>query len=194
MFTINEKKVMRYLLVNFNSLHSINQVAKECNLSPNGTFKILRKFENEEILKYQKIANIKSFKINFENDKTKNFLQLILTNKVENRIKFRFEDLKKIKNLVKICIIFGSYITQKAKPKDLDLLIILEKKNFKKYKEELNELKDIIPIKIHDIIQTEQDLKKNLKKDNKIIKKAIKKGIILWGQKELIEVFVDVSK
>jgi len=189
MFTKNESKVIRYLLAEINNPHSINQIAKECGLSPNGAYKILQKLENEGILKHELISNIKSFKIDFKNEKTKNFLQLILTDKLEGRVKYRFEDLKSLKDLVKICILFGSYATQKAKPKDLDLLIVLEKKKFKRYKEELNKLKNIIPVKVHDVLQTKEDLKKNLKDANEVVKGAIKRGVVLWGQDNLIEIF-----
>jgi len=38
---------------------SINQIARKCKIAPNGTLKILKKFEREGILKFKKIANIK---------------------------------------------------------------------------------------------------------------------------------------
>lgn len=50
MITANERKVLKFILVHFDTEHSINQIAKECVLSPNGAYKILKKFEKEEIL------------------------------------------------------------------------------------------------------------------------------------------------
>ena len=47
MITKNEKKVLRMLFAELGKDNSINQIAKACNLAPNGAFKILRKFEKE---------------------------------------------------------------------------------------------------------------------------------------------------
>ena len=45
MLTKNEKRVLRLLLTAFDKQYSINNVAKECGLVPNGAYKILKKFE-----------------------------------------------------------------------------------------------------------------------------------------------------
>ena len=72
MLTKNEKKVLRYVMIYSKDFVSINKIAKECNLSPNGTLKILRKFEKENILNFKKISNSKVYYLNFKNNKTKN--------------------------------------------------------------------------------------------------------------------------
>ena len=67
MLTGNEKTVLRLLMGNFDKDISINQIAKECDLAPNGALKILRKFEKEGILVFKNISNIKSYKIDYGN-------------------------------------------------------------------------------------------------------------------------------
>ena len=67
MLSANEKKVLRLLMSSLNASYSINQIAKECKLSPNGAFKILKKFEKEGVLRAVNIANIRAYKINFDN-------------------------------------------------------------------------------------------------------------------------------
>src|SRR3989338_9378065 len=108
MLTKNEKKVLRLLLTAFNRERSINNIAKECSLAPNGAYKILKKFEEEGILKAKHIANIKSYSINFDDEKTDNILELALMPKLEGRIKYRLEDLKGLKEITKACILFRS--------------------------------------------------------------------------------------
>src|SRR3972149_4300712 len=71
---------------------------------------------------------------------------------LEGRVKLRAEDLQRLKSTTKVCILFGSYITAKEKPGDLDVLFILEKTNFEAYKQSLAKAKDLIPIKIQDVI------------------------------------------
>ena len=60
MLTDNQKKVLRYLIINQDNFPSINQVAKDNNLAPNGALKILNKFKEEGMLKIKQISNIKA--------------------------------------------------------------------------------------------------------------------------------------
>jgi DNA-binding Lrp family transcriptional regulator len=193
MLTIKEKKVLRMILFAFDADYSINQIAKECKIAPNGALKILNKFKNEGILTIRDIANIKSYKINFEDEKAELILELALMQDLDNKIKNRLDDLKEMKGIADSSIIFGSYLTSKD-PDDLDILFILKKENYKNYKESLKNIKDIMPIKIHDIAQTKEDIEKNIIRKDLIVLDAIKKGIILWGQRTIIGVIKNVYK
>lgn len=192
MITENEKKVLRLILTAFGSDYSINNIAKECGLTPNGAYKILKKFENEGILKYKKIANIKSYKINFDNEKTTKILELVLMQDTKGRIEYRTKDLESLRKITKVGILFGSYITAKKEPNDLDILFVFERANYKEYKKRLAGIKEITPVKIHDIIQTEEDLATNIKEKNKAVLNALKNGIVLWGQETMVRVIKDV--
>ena len=188
MLTKNEKKVLRLLLTAFNRERSINNIAKECSLAPNGAYKILKKFEEEGILKAKHIANIKSYSINFDDEKTDNILELALMPKLEGRIKYRLEDLKGLKEITKACILFGSYIDLKKEPHDIDILFVIDRNNFKQYKKRLADIEDIVPAKIHDVLQTEEDLKNNIANKDKVILQILRAGIIFWGIKTIIKV------
>jgi DNA-binding Lrp family transcriptional regulator len=188
MLTSNEKKVLRMIMAAFDTDYSINQVAKECNLAPNGALKILKKFEKEQIVFVKKIANIKSYKLNF-NEKAISILELALMPELAGRIKHRADDLKELKEASRLCIIFGSYIDMNKNPNDMDVLFVID--DYKKYKNKLEKIRDIVPVKIHDIIQTEDDLKSNLIKKDKIVLEAIKKGVVLWGYDYLVKVIKD---
>ena len=191
MLTENEKSVLRILLTSFVDL-SINQIAKLAKLSPNGAYKILKKFEKEGILNSKKIANIISYRLNFNNEKTKNILQLALIPSIEGRIKFRFDDLKELKKITLASMMFGSYISQKKEPNDLDILIIIEEKHYKAYKELSERLFKTIPIKVHEILQTEEDFKKNISKKDEVINEILKTGKILWGQDKIISLISSI--
>jgi DNA-binding Lrp family transcriptional regulator len=192
MLTTKEKAVLKLLMTSVDSDYSINNIAKMCGLAPNGAFKILKKFEKEGILTTKKIANIKSYKINFENTKSEAILELVLTSTPEGRIQHRFEDLKELQEITKSSILFGSYITSAKEPHDMDVLFVLDKEKFKEFKNRLSTIKDIILVRIHDVIQTEIDLKNNLLKKDKIIIDILQKGIVLWGQRTILKVIKDV--
>ncbi|MFH0875888.1 MAG: hypothetical protein V1859_08165 [archaeon] len=193
MITDNEKKVLKYIMVYSSSYPSINKIAKDTNLSPNGAYKILKKFEAEKIINYRQISNIKSYYINYE--KAKNMLELALTEKItDKKIMYRIDDLSKLQLLTKSCILFGSYIKGKENPNDLDVLYIIEKTKFSEFKEKLVNIKEISPVKIHDIIQSEQDLTSNIKKKEKALLDAIFTGKTIWGQKTIVKAFSNADK
>ena len=191
MATNNENRVLRRILMSFGEDYSINEIARSCSLAPNGAFKILRKFERQGVLKPKKIANIVSYKINFEDNKTKNILGLSLIPDLEGKLKFRMEDLKELKETTEIGVIFGSYTQEKKQPNDLDILIVVNERKYPKYKLISRKVYQTIPIKVHEVIQTEEDLRKNIKKKDKVIIDILKNGVILWGQDKLIDVIKD---
>ena len=195
MITNNEKKILKFLLSHFNSDYSINEIAKKCSLAPNGAYEILKKFEKKEILLPKKIANSKSYKINFDSIETNKLLELaLIPDYKEFKIKYRYNDLKPLEDMTALCIIFGSYITKKEKPNDIDILFVIKKLDYKKYSEALEKVKRILPLKLHDVIQTKEDLTKNIKKEEKLIIEAISEGIVLWGHEFLIEAIKNAIK
>ncbi len=194
MITDNEKKILRFLLANFDSDYSINEIARNCGLAPNGAYEILKKFEKKGILLPKKIANAKSYKIDFSSLEAKKTLELsIIPDYRESKIKYRHNDLKNIEKITKLCIIFGSYLTKKE-PNDIDILFVIKRAYYKKYSELLERIKPSMPFKVHDIIQTKEDLIKNIKKQDKIIKEILAHGIVLWGHEFLIEVIKNVAE
>src|SRR3989344_2301155 len=187
MLTKNEKKVIRTLLFSFGEEYSINETARRCNLAPNGALKILKKFAEEGIIILKKIGNISSYLINFTNSKTRSILELSLIEEANNKIKNRTEDLKELQKITEAAIIFGSYIIEKENPEDIDLFFLLNKENFRKYKEEAKKIYPAMPIKVHDVLQTSEDLEKNILKKDKVIIEILRRGFILWGQNKIIE-------
>jgi predicted nucleotidyltransferase len=188
MITKNESKVLRMVLMAFGEEYSINQIAKQCNLAPNGAFKILKKFENAGVLVVRKIANINSYHINFENPKTRSMLELALIDEVFGRVKFRMEDLKTLKDITEVGVIFGSYIGEKKDPNDLDIFFAIKEKNFDKYKELSRKIYQTMPLKVQDVLQTEEDIRKNIIKHDNVIIEIFRKGIVLWGYDKIIEI------
>jgi DNA-binding Lrp family transcriptional regulator len=187
MLTKNEKKVLRIVMTDLDS--SINQIARQAEVTAQGAFKILRKFEKEGILKEKKISNISTFQLIF-NNKTHAVLRLALIDELGKRLQYRHEDLKELKDVTKTCIIFGSYLYKKS-PNDLDLFFIVEKPNYKEYKKRLKEV--IAPLEIHDVVQTEEDIEANLKKKDKVLIEILRKGVVLWGEEAIVRAVENVK-
>lgn len=180
--TVNEKRVLRFLATSIGKDYSINDIAKTCRLTPNGAHKLLTKLEKEGVLKPKQIANLKSYKLDFENEKTSRVLELaLMPDTLEGRVKLRAEDLKLLKATANACVLFGSYITTKKEPGDLDVLFILKRGGLESYKKALSKVQDIVPVKIQDVVQTIDDIERNLKRGDPIVAEALRNGIILWG-------------
>ena len=77
---------------------------------------------------------------------------------------------------------------------DIDILFVIKKTDYKKYSWDLEKVKRILPLKLHDVIQTKEDLTKNIKKEEKLITEAIFEGIVLWGHELLIKVIKNAIK
>ena len=182
MFTANERKILRFLMTSFSYI-SINDIAKECDLVPNGAYKILKKLERIGIIYYEDIGRIKAYKIKYDNTLTLSYLGIALTDERINeaKIKVRIRDFEKLKDICKTVIIIGSYITDKKDPNDIDIVFVFEKDKHNKFIKTLDDTREIIPYKIHDIIQTPEDIINNLKEKDKIIISAIRNGVVLWG-------------
>lgn len=194
MLTQNQSKIIRFLSSSTRD-YSINEMSKICKITPNGTYKILKKMEENNIVKPKNIANIKSYKLNFEDEKTKKILEIaLMPEKIDKKIRARINDFKQLEKETLACIIFGSYTDPKRKPNDLDVLFILEKKRYNKYKDLLNKIREITPIKIHDVVQTMEDFEKNIIIQDKIIKEALFRGIVFWGFETISEVIKNVNK
>ena len=192
MFTKNERRVLRYLIAHFNSETSINQIARECQLSPNGAYKILKKFEEEEVLERRKIANVISYKLIIKTSRAQKIVELAFLYKLEGRMRYREQDLKPLQEATQLALVFGSYITKKEQPGDLDVLFIIRKRDYTKYHKLKETVELVLPVKLHDILQTKSDLKENMLKRNPAILNALSEGVVLWGQDFLLGVLKDV--
>ena len=131
----------------------------------------------------------------FENEITSRLLELaLIPSELEERVKSRLKDVQQLKSITKACVFFGSYITSKRNPRDLDVLFIVSKSKFSFYKKILEEVRDISPVKIHDIVQTTDDLLQNLKKNDVIVTEALRNGLVLWGFEIVVQVIKNASR
>lgn len=186
MFTLKEARLLRFLMVSFDPT-SINEIAKECKLSPNGAYKILKKLEKLNIVKAKHIGKIKAYAIDFDNELALENIKLALGDirTKQPKVKVRIEDFKDFKKFCKAGFLFGSYLTKKD-PRDLDVLFVFEKDKYGLFKKSLDNLrknyaKFLIPYPIHDIIQTPSDITDNLRSRDKVVAEIIKEGVIMWG-------------
>ncbi len=179
---------MDFLVRNFNERNSINELGRKLDISPRGIYKILKKLEKNSAIKPEKIGNAIYYKVDLEEEVGIKLAEYVLVqNELNAYSKVQAEDLEKLKDLALSCVLFGSVLKKGREAKDIDILIVLEKKDFKKVHKKLEEIRLISPKKIHDVMQTKEDLAKNIRKNDEIILGIIKNGRILWGSEIIVE-------
>ena len=167
--------------------YNANSIAKHIKISSMGALKIAKRLEKEGILTSKRLGKAVFYKLNFNNDYVKQYINFLLKREFEQAdpyLKRWINEIKKIKN-ADASILFGSVTTKQKEAKDIDVLLITNEKKFSKLKEEIKEINLINIKKIHPIYQTEKDLKENIKKRDKPVLNAIK-GIVIFGEDMLI--------
>ena len=187
--TVNEARVMDFLVRNFKERNSINQIARRLKLSPMGAYKILKKLEKANVVKAEEIGNAIYYKADLDEEIGRRLAEFVLVqNEFSNTYaKVYADDLKKLKDVALSCILYGSILKVGKEAKDVDALIIIEKKNYKKVSIKLADIQQIATKRIHDIRVTKEDLAKNLKKGNEAMSDMLKYGQVLWGADIIVE-------
>ncbi len=180
--TENKSKVLNFLIRNFHKKNTIRMIAKQLSLSPMGAQKILKEFEKERILIKEKIGTGIFYSIDLNNEVAFKLAELILTqNKLSSYARVYARDLEKLRENVEACVLFGSVLIRED-ARDIDVLVIVKEKNFKKVEKEKQEIEKIAIKPMHFIYQTQKDFEENIKKEDKPILEIIKTGAVLWGQ------------
>ena len=186
--TENEARTIEFLIRNFSKDYNLNQLARELHLSPGGIFKILKKLEKQNFLLDRRLGNNIFYKINYDSQDALDVCKFALTErKITPYIKVLIRDLDRLRKKTKMAILFGSVLNKEKEAKDIDILLVFNKKNLKGVENLINELDKISTKKIHAIYQTEDDLIENIKKQDNAILDEIKTGVILWGRETLVE-------
>lgn len=186
--TENEARTIEFLIRNFSREYNINQLAKELGISPGGMFKILKKLERQKFLTEKKLANSIFYKINYNSQDALDACTFALTEKKTTPyIKVWMKDLEKLKSKTELAILFGSVLKKDREAKDIDILLVFDKKNLGDIENLVDSINRIKSKKIHAVYQTGEDLVKNIKKQDKAILEEIRTGIILWGRDFLVE-------
>lgn len=167
--------------------YNANSIAKVIGVSPMGALKIARRLEKENILIARKLGKAKFYKINFNNDYARQYVKLLFKREAEQSdpyIRVWISEIKKIKN-ADAAILFGSLLRKNKEAKDIDVVLITDKKRFQKLRKEVDKINLINVKKLHPIYQTKEDFRKNIKKGDKPLLSAVK-GIIVFGEDEIL--------
>jgi predicted transcriptional regulator len=190
--TINqmETKEIILLILLKEKKKTASELAEQLKKTRPGIWKSLNNLHEQELVVFEsansKKTSIKIVKLNYKNPLIKKTLSLILTKQAIETQRW-VDNFSKLEKYVNFVILFGSILNDPNKAKDIDLLIVSEKKNFKKIEELISEIQKTQSKKIHFIQLTPKEFYNEIKFRNKAYLDAIKKGIVLFGQDNFIK-------
>ena len=175
-------------------LYNANSLAKVIGITSMGTLKILKRLEQENIVKSKRIGKAVTYTVNVEDTYVRKYLSLILLREnkyTKPQVKRWISEVKKIKN-ADVILLFGS-VLEKNNPSDIDVLLVTNQKRFPKLQEEIREINELNIKRIHPLYQTYDDIIKNIKKRDKPLLNAIK-GILVTGEEKFLDIYNESRK
>src|SRR3989344_4562945 len=185
--TSNEMMFVLNILKSPETNYNSNSMAKVLEISRMGALKIARKLEKENIILSRELGKAKFYSLNLNSDYVREYAKFLLKMEAEHAhpyVKVWIEDIRKIKS-AEAAILFGSVLRKHKDAGDVDVMLLINPKNYKKIQKEIHETDELNTKKIHPMYQTKEDLIKNLKKEDLPLLSAIK-GIAAFGEDIII--------
>lgn len=154
---------------------------------------MLKKLSSQNILISKQLGKAVFYKINFENNYALKLIETLLIAESKEKAERWINELEEVFRHTESVILFGSIIKNEKKAREIDVILVLNKKKYKEISNFIERKNKILFKKIHEIPQTINDLKENLQKNNKALIDAIKEGYVLHGQDKIIKVIKNVT-
>ena len=168
--------------------YNANSIAKQIRISSMGALKIAKRLEKENIIKSKELGKARFYRLNLNNDYVSQYVKFLLKREAEQThpyVKVWIDEIKKLKN-ADAAVLFGSVLRKHKEARDIDVLLIVDnKKRFRKLDKEIEEVNLVNLKRLHPMYQSEEDFKRNIKKEDKPLLSAIK-GIVVFGEDKII--------
>ncbi|MBI2559158.1 nucleotidyltransferase domain-containing protein [Candidatus Woesearchaeota archaeon] len=190
--TQKEREALLILFKDFTAFYNANSISKILGISHVGAQKILKRLLEEGVLNDQKIGRSIIYKPKLDDDYVCKLIAFLLADEANNFRRWK-EEFKKIFKKGRVVMLFGSVLKDYAKARDIDIMVIVKKKDYKEVVKIIEEKQELLPKKIHSIEITSRDLIKNIKNRKDSIIGIVKSAVILYGQNEYVEIIKNVT-
>lgn len=184
MKTSKEQEIIKTLFKDFLTAYNSRNISQAVKMSHAGAFKILKKLEKEDNVKAKRIGKAIIYSLNFDNPITQRKIEMALTIEAQSHKRW-IEEFKGLEDAAQFIVLFGSILTNEKTARDIDLLVVAQSNNSDKINKIIEKRNKILNKKIHLILQSPEDFKKDIDSKNKVIIEVIKKGIFLFGQERV---------
>lgn len=185
--TEKERETLLILFKDLKTYYNANSISKVLNITHVGVMKIFKRFKDENLVTSQTIGKSIIYKLNFENNYVKQLISFLLADEVNDKYKRWQKEFSKLYKENRIVLLYGSIIKNYQTASDIDVMVVMEKDEYKNISKTIKEKQKILPKKIHPILLTESDLINNIKEDKDAIIDIIKNAICLYGQNKYVE-------
>lgn len=168
--------------------YNANSISKIIGISRMGALKIAKRLEKENIIISKEMGKAKYYGLNFSNDYVKQYVRFLLKREAEQAhpyIRVWADEVKKLKS-ADAAMLFGSVLRKYKEAKDIDAVLVTDKKRFPKLKKEIEEIDGLNVKRLHPVYQTKEDFINNIKKSDKALLDAIK-GIVVFGEDIIVD-------
>ena len=190
--TKKEREVLLILFKDFTSFYNANSISKPLKISHVGAQKILKRLLKENLVISQTIGKSVIYRLNFNEGYVSQLITFLLADEANNSKRWK-EEFKELFKKCRIVMLFGSVVKDYIHANDIDVMIVVEKKELKEVNTVLKKKEEILPKKLHAIKLTCQDLLANIKKKDKAMINIVKNAIVLYGQENYVEIIKDVA-
>ncbi|MDO8517439.1 MAG: hypothetical protein Q7S33_04935 [Nanoarchaeota archaeon] len=185
--TRKEQEALLIIYKSVANFYNANSLSKELEITQVGTMKLLKRFEKNNILLSKKIGKSIIYKINIKEEFVQKLIAFALINEAGKYQRWK-DEFKSLYNKDRILLFYGSASRNYSNAKDIDIFVVIDKKEFREINKKLEEIQKILPKKLHAIKATKEDLVKNIKEDNKAMVEILKTAIVLYGYDEYMGV------
>lgn len=185
--TKKEQEALLIIYKDVANFYNANSLSKEIMITQVGTMKLLKRFEKNNILLSKRIGKSIVYKINIEEEFVQKLIAFALINEASKYQRWK-DEFKSLYKKDRILLFYGSASRNYSNAKDIDIFIVINKKDFHEVSEKLEKIQSILPKKLHAIKATKEDLVKNIKENNKSMIEILKTAIVLYGYDKYMEV------
>ncbi len=190
--TKKERETMLILFKDITAFYNANSISKVLGISHVGAQKIFKRLLNESLLIDKKIGKSIIYKPKLDDDYASKLIAFLLADEANNFKRWK-EEFRQLFKKDSIIMMYGSAIKNYAQARDIDIMAVIKKEEFKGVRDILKEKQELLPKKIHSIELTADDLLKNIRQKKKSVIDIIKNAVILYGQDKYVDIMKNVT-
>ena len=190
--TQKEREILLILFKDFTTYYNANSISKKLAISHVGAQKIFKRLLKENLVTDNKIGKSIIYKLKLNDDYASELMTFLLSDEANNFKRWK-EEFKELFKKDRIVMLFGSITKNYAQARDIDIMVVTKKGDFKDINRIVKEKQQLSPKKIHAIELTEEDLIRNIKQKKEAIIDIVRNAIILYGQDKYVDIIKNVT-
>lgn len=194
LLTTNEGKVLLLICKDFATDYNANTIATKLGITRRGALNIVKTLLKEELVMSRQYGKAMFYKVNSTSSYTKEILKTILATEARQQAKRWMDQFEKLFHLTEGIIIFGSAVRNYTQAQDIDLVIVLNKKNISMAQQMVKVENNTSLKPLHVVWQSRLDFIKNISKSDPVLLNALKYGYVLHGNELVLKAILQAQE